>query len=155
MIVSIAICRWYRDTLRKDYLYGCMLHVTTIAFLSHYKGGKDAYIVPVYVYYDVNRECLLCVWNLYHWFVVSSSDRVSAKMDICGKRSKRAIRTLKSNLKKKRNGMNNSKVEPRVLQFNFSDSILCSSALVKRVKQLQIPDEDSAGGDYYQLTYPN
>jgi len=37
----------------------------------------------------------------------------------------------------------------------FSDSILCSSALIKRVRQLQIPDEDSAGGDYYQLTYPN
>lgn len=28
-------------------------------------------------------------------------------------------------------------------------------ALIKRVKQLQSPDEDSAGGDYYQLTYPN
>lgn len=27
--------------------------------------------------------------------------------------------------------------------------------LIKQVKQLQCPDEDSAGGDYYQLTYPN
>lgn len=49
----------------------------------------------------------------------------------------------------------NKRTHPPQETPQFSDSILCSSALVKRVKQLQIPDEDSAGGDYYQLTYPN
>lgn len=34
--------------------------------------------------------------------------------------------------------------------------ILCSSALIKQVKQMKIADEDDPlGGDYYQLTYPN
>lgn len=49
----------------------------------------------------------------------------------------------------------NARTHPPQETPQFSDSILCSSALIKRVKQLQIPDEDSAGGDYYQLTYPN
>lgn len=38
---------------------------------------------------------------------------------------------------------------------NNNHSTTESGALVTRAKQLQIPDEDSAGGDYYQLTYPN
>ncbi|KAI4479402.1 hypothetical protein M0804_011187 [Polistes exclamans] len=47
------------------------------------------------------------------------------------------------------NNINNS------ISNNNNHSTTESGALVKRVKQLQIPDEDSAGGDYYQLTYPN
>jgi len=61
----------------------------------------------------------------------------------------------KKNKKKTKKKEMNMHSHPSQETPQFSESILCSSALVKRVKQLQIPDEDSAGGDYYQLTYPN
>ncbi|XP_024882286.1 uncharacterized protein LOC112461316 [Temnothorax curvispinosus] len=52
------------------------------------------------------------------------------------------------------NSANNNSVNSATGNNN-NQAVTESGALIKRVKQLQIPDEDSAGGDYYQLTYPN
>ena len=47
---------------------------------------------------------------------------------------------------------NNKKSKNRM---NDRVGILCSSALLKRLKQMQISKEDEQGGDIYQLTFPS
>lgn len=54
--------------------------------------------------------------------------------------------SIKKKIKKSQRG------NPRTTELRVS--VLCSSELIKRVKQLQI-GEEATGGDYYQLTYPN